>query len=149
MGPVVVAVDGSESALEAIRFAVAEARRLGTGVRAVHVWHVPEGEFLAGFAPSADELRGHEQAARELLERAVERAAADEPGAPVEQVLRQSAAVGAALVEEAAGAELLVVGSRGLTGVREVLLGSVSHFCCQHAPCPVVVVRHRPSTRAA
>ncbi len=56
-------------------------------------------------------------------------------------------------VDEADGAELLVVGSRGLAGLREALLGSVSHFCCQHAPCPVVVVRHAeaasPTSRSA
>jgi len=45
------------------------------------------------------------------------------------------------LVEEATDAELLVVGSRGLGGLRELLLGSVSHQCVQHAPCPVVVTR--------
>ena len=44
------------------------------------------------------------------------------------------------LTEEAAGADLLVVGSRGLGGFRELLLGSVSRECAQHAPCPVLIV---------
>jgi nucleotide-binding universal stress UspA family protein len=45
------------------------------------------------------------------------------------------------LVEEAEGAELLVLGSRGHGGLAEALLGSVGQFCVHHAPCPVVIMR--------
>ncbi|MDR2985950.1 MAG: universal stress protein [Nocardiopsaceae bacterium] len=45
------------------------------------------------------------------------------------------------LLQEATGAELLVVGTRGHGPVSEMLLGSVSHHSVHHAPCPVVVVR--------
>ena len=44
------------------------------------------------------------------------------------------------LCEAAEGADLLVVGARGLGGFRGLLMGSVSQQVVQHAPCPVVVV---------
>ncbi|WNV75261.1 universal stress protein [Geodermatophilus sp. DSM 44513] len=52
------------------------------------------------------------------------------------------------LVQRAAGAQLLVVGSRGRGGVRSTLLGSVALHCSTHAPCPVVVVHPTPQPAA-
>jgi nucleotide-binding universal stress UspA family protein len=40
--------------------------------------------------------------------------------------------------------DLLVVGHRGISGVRRMLLGSVSEYCAHHAPCSVLVARPRP-----
>lgn len=45
------------------------------------------------------------------------------------------------LLSAAAGADLLVVGSRGHGGFTEALLGSVGQHCAHHARCPVVVIR--------
>jgi nucleotide-binding universal stress UspA family protein len=44
------------------------------------------------------------------------------------------------LLETAKGADLVVVGSRGLGGFAGLLLGSVSHHVAHHATCPVVIV---------
>jgi nucleotide-binding universal stress UspA family protein len=49
------------------------------------------------------------------------------------------------LLDASAGADLLVVGSRGHGGFTEALLGSVSQHCVQHASCPVVVIRSQDS----
>lgn len=57
------------------------------------------------------------------------------PGGPAAEVL----------VHRAAGADLLVVGSRGRGRVRSVVLGSVALHCVTHAPCPVVVVHEAPA----
>lgn len=52
---------------------------------------------------------------------------------------------GSLIVEQAAGHDLIVMGSRGLGAVSSVLLGSVSNYVLHHAPCPVLVVPYRKS----
>jgi nucleotide-binding universal stress UspA family protein len=78
------------------------------------------------------------KAAEELLAEAVSEAAVGD--VTIDQRLVEGPAAGA-LIEEAKGAQLLVVGSRGHGGFTGLLLGSVSQQCAQHAPCPVVIVR--------
>lgn len=52
------------------------------------------------------------------------------------------------LVKRSAQADLLVVGSRGLGGLKGMLLGSVGHHCAAHAHCPVVIVHPVPVPKA-
>ncbi len=52
---------------------------------------------------------------------------------------------GALIVEQGAGQDLIMMGSRGLGTISSVLLGSVSNYVLHHAPCPVLVVPHRES----
>jgi nucleotide-binding universal stress UspA family protein len=127
---VVAGVDGSPSSRRALAFAVEEARCRGAALDAVHAWSEH------GRTGAAD----GEQAAREQLARAV--AAVDTGGLAhaVGQVVVPGSP-GPAIVDVAAGAELVVVGSRGLGGFKELLLGSVGQHVAHHAPCPVIVVR--------
>ena len=69
------------------------------------------------------------------------------PGIDVKTKLVHSHPV-QALLDEAAGAELIVVGSRGRGGFTGMLLGSVSQAVLQHAGCPVAVVHpHRAAAK--
>ena len=43
---------------------------------------------------------------------------------------------------EELGADLIVIGSRGLSGMKRLVMGSVSESVVRHAPCPVLVMRH-------
>ena len=138
--PIVVGVDGSPSSRDALRWAIAEARLRGCPLKAVTAWHVP----WAGYegVPLPDDLPSEmERAAREVVAEAVARLGTDAEGVDIRAVVVEgdSARV---LIDEAREACLLVVGSRGLGGFRELLLGSVSQQCAHHAGCPVVIVRH-------
>ena len=140
-GRIVVGVDGSAHARQALRFALAEAALRGARVVVVGSWAVPPlAATGVGMIPAFDLLRtGLADSASEVLSRELAEVADAAAGVEVEQHLAQGDAAGV-LVEAAAGAELLVVGSRGRGGVTGTVLGSVSRACLHHAPCPVAVV---------
>ena len=140
-GRVVVGVDGSAHARQALRFALSEAALRGARVDVVGSWAVPPLTATGvGMIPAFDLLRTElGDSAREVLAGELANAADAAAGVEVEQHVAQGDAAGV-LVEAAAGAELLVVGSRGRGGVTGTVLGSVSRACLHHAPCPVAVV---------
>ena len=140
-GRIVVGVDGSAHARQALRFALAEAALRGARVDVVGSWEVPPlAATGVGMIPAFDLLRTElADSASEVLSRELAEVADAAAGVEVEQHLAQGDAAGV-LVEAAAGAELLVVGSRGRGGVTGTVLGSVSRACLHHAPCPVAVV---------
>lgn len=140
MTEIVVGVDGSEHSAAALRWAAREAELHGGKLTAVLVWDLfnqrhPDGSRR--FDPAYDEA--HADAA---LLAAVEAALGPDAAAsvgrlPVCDVPAQG------LIEAAKGADLLVVGARGLGGFRGLLLGSVSQQCLHHAPGPIAIV-HPP-----
>jgi nucleotide-binding universal stress UspA family protein len=135
---IVVGVDGSEEAKAALRWAAEEAGLRGRGIVAVHAGVYPAltEAFAPGQRPYAEALR---RDAEELVEAVIADAAVPE-NVPLRRVIVEGDAA-EALIAASEGAELLVVGSRGLGGVAGVLLGSVSRQCARHAACPVVIVR--------
>ena len=145
MAVIVVGVDGSESAQAALAWAAAEARLRGARLRAVHAWHLPAAAYgSGGFVPPIgmtweDDLA---DAAKGGLEKALGEAAGILNGIEVEHRIGEGSAA-VVLTEAAEDADLLVIGSRGLGGFKELLLGSVGHQCAQRSPCPVVIVRGR------
>lgn len=147
MGKIVVGVDGSPGAHEALLWALTEARIRGATLHVVHAWTVPFLETLpepwvVGLTPpgpSVEEVYERlRSAANDVLDASV-RAAQEEPGVEIEGELLEGHAV-AELLKAARDAELLVVGARGHGGFAGLLLGSVSQQCAQHAQCPLVVV---------
>ncbi len=138
---IVVGVDGSECSHSALRFALEEARTRKAKLRVVVVWHVPLAAYGAGWAPPPPHLsEDADAAAKEVLAEALRIAKEDGGRVEIEPIAREGQPANV-LVEESRAAELLVVGSRGRGGFRELMLGSVSHQCALHARCPVAIVR--------
>ncbi|HET6951614.1 MAG TPA: universal stress protein [Acidimicrobiales bacterium] len=146
-GRIVVGVDDSEQAAAALRWALAEGAVRNCAVEVVHAWSPPLSAlpFGATLVIPVDE-GAIDSAARASVDDLVDAALAEMDARPSE-VLRTVLPGGAAtsLVEVAEGADLLVVGSHGRSGLSRLVLGSVAMACVNHAPCPVVVVRAAPA----
>jgi nucleotide-binding universal stress UspA family protein len=136
-GPIVCGLDGSEAARTALRVAVRLSSRLALPLI---VAHVVEAVAFAGPGArpvSTPSIGAEVQAGERVLEQAV----AEEGLVDLERrVVYGRPSECLADIAEDAGAELLVVGSRGLGPVRAALLGSVSTDLILIARCPVVVV---------
>jgi nucleotide-binding universal stress UspA family protein len=133
---IVVGVDGSASALQAVRWAAEEAVRHKVALRLVHVCLMPT-ELSGGLdaATVRDLLR--DQGLGWLREA---RQVATEAGADAITVL-SSASVVPAFVNESLSASLLVLGTRGLGGFTGLLIGSTAVSLAGRVHCPMVVVR--------
>jgi len=135
---VVVGVDGSDGSRRALAWALREARLRRVGVRAVTVWTGgPPGD---GDGPTT--VAEFEQAveARVRADATEAARAAGTPAVPVAIDVRYGHPA-RSLIDVAGDDGVVVVGSRGLGGLRGLLVGSVSQQCAQYAACPVVVVR--------
>ncbi|MQA34356.1 universal stress protein [Modestobacter roseus] len=133
---IVVAVDGSPSAQEALRWAVGQAEATGGELHAVTAWHQPE---TYGWGVVVDGVDWAENG-RAVLDQALAATLDPAAAAAVHRHVVEGHAV-QVLLDAAADADLLVVGSRGHGGFTGMLLGSVSQHLVAHSPCPVVVVR--------
>jgi nucleotide-binding universal stress UspA family protein len=129
-GPVVLGADGSACSRAAAAFAFEEAALRNAPLLAVCA--LADAPGVLGGAGRLQE--GFEQVIGPL-----------EKQHPEVTVLRQVSPGGPrdALLTAAYRAQLVVVGARGLGGLRGMMLGSVSHAVLHHAPCPVAVV-HLP-----
>ena len=143
MAVIVVGVDHSEGARAALRFALEEATLRQATLRVVHAWQFGYigATGLEGALPAVGgELEDFRRGAEAALDETLTDVGAETDGVAIERRVDQGTAA-AVLVEESRGADLLVVGSRGHGGFAQLLLGSVSQQCAQHAFCPVVIVR--------
>ncbi len=140
---IVVGVDGSRQAGDAVAFAADMAARAVVPLVVLSAWHLPRhGPLAAGWSLTGkDENRAKaESLAREPVERIVQRLGTTHPQVQVVGRVVEGDA-GSVLAEAGRRAGLVVVGSRGLGGFRGLLLGSVSHHVVHDATCPVAVVR--------
>ena len=153
---IVVGTDGSEPAAEAVRQAIDLARREGAQLHLVTAYHHPQ--ILPETTISTNDPKGvidtgrtegggtHTETVdlREVAESVLKRAAREAVSKGVEVETHAREGQPAEVIIDVANqkhADLIVVGSRGLTGIKRYLLGSVSSKVSEHAPCNVMIVR--------
>lgn len=142
---ILVPIDFSANAQSVLDWAAHLAEEHGSKLVLLHVYHLPvdfqqlEGAYLPPdfwTQVKADATENLERAAVPLRER----------GLAVETVVREGYPA-TAIEEEAKArdADLVVIGTRGHSGVKHLLLGSVAERVVQKAPCPVLAVKtHAP-----
>jgi nucleotide-binding universal stress UspA family protein len=146
MAVIVVGVDHSGGAKEALRFALEEAKLRQATLRVVHAWqygYIGAADLEGAYPALGGDVEDLRSAAETTLEATLRESIPEPDPVEVERRVIEGRAA-AVLVDESRGADLLVVGSRGHGGFAGLLLGSVSQQCAHHAACPVVIVHRRP-----
>ncbi|WP_327381892.1 universal stress protein [Streptomyces sp. NBC_01207] len=142
-GLVIVGVDGSPSSLAAVETAAREARWRGAGLRVVHAFHWPVMPVPLGPVPQDPAEREFRDVVENLVAEAVERARTVAPEVDVTHAVVTGEPL-TVLEAQSRGAELMVVGSRGMGGFVGLLVGSTTVRIAAHGQCPVLVVREQP-----
>jgi nucleotide-binding universal stress UspA family protein len=144
-GSIVVGTDGSDTAKEAVRQATELAKAVGASVLLVSAYEpVPESRLRQERSDVPEDVSWMVNP-REDVQAVLDAAAEEIKGAgitAVETYAREGDPADAILdVAEEKGADLIVVGNKGMTGARRFLLGSVPNKVSHHAPCNVMIVR--------
>lgn len=141
---IVVGTDGSETAQLAVAHATELAKTHGAALELVSAYEpVPSdrlreeqaqvpGDVSHGVGPRGDVNANLDNAAARAISAGVEVNTHPREGDPADAILD---------VAEETGADLVVVGNKGMTGARRFLLGSVPNKVSHHAPCGVYIVR--------
>jgi len=134
-GRIVVGVDGSAASIAALREALAIAEATGARVEAIACWSVPTALAVQYALGNIDLEGGARRAFHETL---VQAFGEYTPGIVSTHLVQGDARQ--VLPGLATGAEMLVVGRRGMGGLAGLVMGSVSQACLAHAACPVMVI---------
>ncbi|MGW7529304.1 universal stress protein [Streptomyces sp. NPDC054783] len=136
LSPVIAGVDGSAESLAAAEWAAREAVRRDRPLRLLHAWDWdPRGH------DGASANAAHRHLARRALREAEDRIRRTCPGVHLTADEQVEGPATVALLKAAEQADLLVLGSRGLTGFAGLLVGSVALGVVARAPRPAVLVR--------
>ncbi len=138
---ILVAVDFSEHAEPVIEWGTHLAEEHGSKLTLLHAYHLPvEFQQLEGAYLPQDFWTNVKTEAQQNLAKYAEEVS--RKGIEVEAVVREG--YPATVIEEEAvrqGTDLIVIGTRGLSGLKHLLLGSIAKRVVQKAPCPVLTVK--------
>lgn len=145
MDTVLALVDGSEHSTRALQTALELAKKYGSKVIALSVITTPS--FLpVGTGGSPTDLSAYYEEGARIAKKAVEDAMtlAQQAGVSIRgEVIEAAGSVVETIVDFAGreNADVIVMGTRGLGGLKKLVLGSVSSGVVAHAPCSVLIVR--------
>lgn len=139
---ILAAYDGSKASNKALDRAI-ELSKLtpGATLEVIHVFDFPRFYVADGFAPVPSSVN---QDFYELAEKTADEAKKKLEAAGLNSHVELAQGSAAEVILEYASEhnnDLIVIGSRGLGGIREFVLGSVSHNVVQHAHVPVIVIK--------
>ena len=137
---IVVGVDGSAGSRTALTWAAAEAADHGAELIVVNVWEHTLLPPAGSLSVSEHYVPDPSQRSADSLVQVIKEELGEEPPVLVQTRVKQGSPA-KVLIEESAGADLLVVGTRGHGGFAGLVLGSVSQHVAAYAQCPVTVVR--------
>ena len=143
---ILVPLDFSEHAPSVLEWAIHLAQEHASSVILLHAYHPPvEFQQLEGAYLPPDFWSNVKSEAEQSLSRYADQVRA--AGLECEVVVREG--YPATVIEDAAeewAADLIVIGTRGHTGLKHLLLGSIAERVVQKAPCPVLTVKPRPES---
>jgi nucleotide-binding universal stress UspA family protein len=141
---IVVGTDGSETAQKAVQEAIELAKAVGASIELVSAYEpVPNARLRQEARETPDDIQWMVNP-REEVDSTLSEAcdAVREAGVDVKTYAREGDPADAILdVAEEKGADLIVVGNKGMTGAKRFLLGSVPNKVSHHAPCSVLIIR--------
>ena len=134
---VLVAVDGSEYSMKAAEHAISIAKQFGSQIIALHV---TTSDISTSLSPHMEEIKKNAETFFEEIRRIGDKANWD---IPLRTELIASSSVTGGIIDfaEKEQVDLIVVGTRGRSGFKKVLLGSVASSIVNYAHCPVLIVK--------
>ncbi len=136
---VLVAVDGSEYSMNAAEYAISITRQYGSQLIALHVITSDVSTVASAFLPQMDEIKKNAQEYFDKIRRK-----GDEANWDIQlrtELIASPSVVGGIDFAEKENIELIVVGTRGRSGLKRLLLGSVASGIVNYAHCPVMIVK--------
>lgn len=146
---ILVPIDGSENAFRAASFAIGMAKKYDSELLVIHVTNLNQNLQLLGFygAPYPDTIAERIQAAKlegqPWFDRIRKEAESQEVRVGKSEVIEGPLSIVGEIVHyaERNGVDLIVIGTRGRTGFKRLVLGSVASGIVAYAACPVLVIR--------
>ena len=137
---VVVAVDGSPASDNAVRWAANTAMKRNIPLRLAAAYSMPQFLYAEGMVPPQEVFDELQRETLQTVDRAREIALDVAPDLHIGHAVAEGSPIDM-LLEMSKECTMVVMGSRGLSGISGMVLGSVSGAVVSHASCPVVVVR--------